>query len=497
MKTHILHLEEYDDIVSACDRLAWAKSQRILIVWPEEGVVLHRPLDIILLKRKAEELGAQIAFVTQKTDILYEAPRLGIPVFKSVQQAQKDPWRVPRRFRKASATPPLDSLSPRPELPQKPPESAPMHPILRLLIFTVSVLAVLSMAFVLLPSAELNLTPLRITQEAMIQVRASPEQKEIHPAGIIPLHAITITVEGRASTETSGKVILPYHHASGEVIFTNLTDKSVLVPSGTIVRTVEQNPLRFIVTQQGEVPAGPGQSLHLPVRCLTAGSQGNVLSGRIQAIEGTLSTHLIVTNPEALSGGTDRVEPAPTEEDRRRLVEQLTRELEANALRELEHSIGKNDILIPGSLQVLQTLEAAFQPEEGQPAARLFLTLRLELEAMIISAQDLEDLARWVLDAQTPQGYIPADNTIAIQVNNTPSYTAGGEALLHITANRQLQAEIVEAQVYRLVLFQPITKAIKDLSDHLLLAKEPGVEIFPAWWPRLPFLPFRIQLTIR
>lgn len=496
MKTHILHLESFDDIISACDRLTWAKSKRILVVWPETGSTLRRPLDLVLLKRKAEALGAQIAFVAHHPDILFHAPRLGIPVFKSIQQAQRDAWRVPRRFRSASYSLSLDYRIKRVALPEKPPQPSPLHPLLRLSIFTISVLAVLMMASVLLPSAKLQLTPQRITQEVTIQVRAFPEQSETHITGIVPLRPITITVEGRASMDTSGSMILPYQHATGTATFTNLTEKPVLVPKGTVVRTIGQPASRFVVTQQGEVPAGPGRSVDLAIRCLSAGSQGNIRSGEIQAIEGALNTQLVVTNREDLLGGSERIEPAPTLDDRRKLLEQLTQELETNAKRELENSLNQNDILIPGSYTVLEPLEADFYPAEEQPAARIFLTLRIEMQAMVVSKQDLQDLAKQVLDSQIPSGYTARDHPITIQVQDPPTYTPEGEAQLQINASRQLQAEILEVQVVRLILFQPVSQAAKNISTHLLLAKEPDIYIFPTWWPWLPLLPFRIQVLI-
>ena len=100
MKTYILRLEPHDDLVSTRDKMGWAKDSRILLVWPEKHRLLNRRLDLILLQRHSRTLGSQLALVTRDPEVHYFAPRLGIPVFRSLHKAQGQHWRVPRRFRR-------------------------------------------------------------------------------------------------------------------------------------------------------------------------------------------------------------------------------------------------------------------------------------------------------------------------------------------------------------------------------------------------------------
>ena len=57
MKTQVIHLDPHDDLISIRDRMAWAKTPRILLVWPKRGRVGVRPLDLTLLRRHAEKTG--------------------------------------------------------------------------------------------------------------------------------------------------------------------------------------------------------------------------------------------------------------------------------------------------------------------------------------------------------------------------------------------------------------------------------------------------------
>src|SRR5215207_7702582 len=60
MKTQIITLESHDDLISVRDRLSWAKTPRILLVWPKYEKVTLRQVDLKILQRHASSLGAQL-----------------------------------------------------------------------------------------------------------------------------------------------------------------------------------------------------------------------------------------------------------------------------------------------------------------------------------------------------------------------------------------------------------------------------------------------------
>jgi hypothetical protein len=505
MKTHILQLEQHDDVVSARDKMKWAKGERILLVWPEGGHVLNRQLDLVLLQRHSRSLGAQLALVTRDPDVTYYAPRLGIPVFKNLRKAQGDAhWRLPRRFRSIKVKSPGEVLGePEAEVRNLPPadlrqarpapQTALPSPTTRLAFFTLGVLAFLSISALLFPSAEVTLTPQSLLQETTVDVTASPDASGFTLSGVVPANTIEVIVEGRDRLPVSGSVQLPLDPARGSVEFTNLTDQPVEIPQGTLVSS--QDPaLEFSVTQAGQVPAGSGQTETLPVHALSPGSQGNLPAGSLVVLEGLLGTRLSATNPAPTRGGTDRQEPLPTSEDRRRLHDQLVASLEETALNELEAGLGPGDLLIPGSLQLVGSLEEAFQPAEAQPADHLELNLRLEFQGQVVSAQDLRALAKAVLDAELPDGYLPDEASLQVEHHTPPQRAADGTARWQLSASRQIQARLPEPQVVRLSLGLPPEQAIARLQAALPLAGEAQITLLPAWWPRLPFLPFRIAV---
>lgn len=503
MKTYIIQLESDDDILSACDKMRWSKGGRILLVWPEKERMLNRRLDLVLLQRQSLELGAKLAFVSRDPEIRYYAPRLGIPLFKKLRKAQRAPWRVPRRYQKEQQKadeapgpgyPPSGAdgeTTPR-LLPERPPRPSMPHPAIRVVAFTMGVLAFLSIAAVLFPSAEISLIPVHTIQESKISVYAHPDISQASISGDIPARWKTVTVEGRGSIPASSSIDVPTRMATGNVEFTNLTDQSISIPVGTVVRTDGSDGMRFQVTKSGQISPGTGNNITLPIRCLTAGAIGNLPAHQIVAIEGNLGTQVSVTNPFPTRNGSDNQAPIPTEEDREQLFATLKKSLERTALQELTSALEANDLIIPDSLQIVSILEENYQPAEDQPADHLELNLRLEFQALFISNQDLVQLAQMVLDSNLPAGFMKTSDTVDLEQITIPMLDDNGNLRWSIQAKREIQAIVKEPQAIQIVLGQTPQNAQYMLKTYLPIEAPIQMRLSPEWWPRLPILPFRI-----
>ena len=70
MKTKIISLESHDDLISVRDKFSWAKTPRILLVWPKYEKITLRLLDMKVLQRHADSLGAQLGLVTGQPKVL-------------------------------------------------------------------------------------------------------------------------------------------------------------------------------------------------------------------------------------------------------------------------------------------------------------------------------------------------------------------------------------------------------------------------------------------
>lgn len=501
MKTQIIQLEPHDDIVSTRDKMGWGQTGRILLIWPERGQVLNRRLDLVLLQRHSSQLGAQLALVTRDGEVRAFARQLAIPVFSSLRKAQKTHWRVDRRTRRTAQQNPVlwlaevkesGEIRKIPERPFRPPAESSLRE--KWIAFTLAVLALFAMGSVLIPQATLHLEPEVRTQAIHLQVSAEPGARTINLSGILPVQGLTVSVEGRESLPVSGIISAPLKAAGGLARFTNLTDSEVKIPAGTVILSTGDPALRFAVIEEGTVLAGPGQVLSVQVEALTPGSIGNLPAGSLEAIEGSLGTQLSVTNPRPMWGGLDRETTAPSPQDRRILRSRLQRSLEQTAIQEVRDRLTPGDVLLPSTLALVTVLEEAYLPEEIAPADQLELHLRLEFEVQYVAEEDLTRFAAAVLDANLPAKFLPRENTLEIIHQNFPQ-EEDNRFVWRITAKRTIEAQFQASDAAPLVIGLLPERASQLLSHTFSLQSPPEIQIRPAWWPRMPFLPFRIDIA--
>jgi hypothetical protein len=502
MKTQILRLDPHDDLLSTRDKMNWGRAGRILLVWPEKGRLLRRRVDLILLQRHSLSLGAQLALVTGDPQVRYHARDLAIPTFRDLHQAQSAHWRVERklRVRQGSKQPrrvPLqsDSLEALRQAAHPGGASWLELPAARVASFTLGVLAVLVLAAFLLPGAQINLAPRIQTQELDYTVRASPTQVVINYSGIVPARTVKVVVEGRDSLEASGTSQVAGEAASGQVVITNLTDQPIQIPRGLVVRNLDASPIRFATLQPVEIDAGPGITATLGVRALTPGRGGNLPATSLTAIEGDLGLSLSATNPSPTRGGTDRSLPIPTLADRRQLYTRLENALRESALEEMESALNSGDLLFTGTLSITQVIEQDYKPAGDEPSPRLELSLRLEYQAYAAAGTDLDSLAGVLLDTNLPEGYAPLPDTLVIQVIQSPVLEADDLPVWRMSARRSLKAVVPPEGVTNLLIGVAPAEASARLQAAYPLDAPPTIRLLPEWWPRLPLLPFRIQIT--
>src|SRR5512135_2673770 len=156
MKTQIIALEAHDDFISVRDRMSWAKSPRILLVWPKSEKITLRPADLRILQQHASFLGAEMGIITRRGEVRRDAERFGIPVFGSAAAAQRQPWRPKRPLSSAS---PEGTRRSRHELEAMRDAARGegmrwmSRPLFRVGFFLIGVLAVLAIAAVFVPEA--------------------------------------------------------------------------------------------------------------------------------------------------------------------------------------------------------------------------------------------------------------------------------------------------------------------------------------------------------
>ncbi len=510
MKTQVVQLETYDDVISVRDKMGWGQTNRILLVWPPQGSVLDRRLDLVLLQRHSQSLGAQLALVCSYEEVRANARLLGIAVFDDVRRAQSGRWRSLRRRKANPFGRDAELLEKRQRLEtargaRKAPEtgSAAASITLRLAPFGLSLLALLALFVVILPAASIRLQPRSQAQVRRVAFSASPRLAAVNLAGSLPAHWQTTIVEGRGSLPVSGLVSVPEKPAAGEVQFNNLTPNPLTIPAGTIVTTLGQADGQAVQRYQTlaavNVPAGLGSVVHAGVRAVLPGQEGNLAAGEVRSIEGPLGLLLNVTNPAALKGGSSRVVAGPNDADRQKVYERLLASLQRSAAADL-YAAWLNDPLqaalpVTATLQLTDVLTRTYTPAGNLPAAQLELTLRLEFKFLLIAGHDLEQFASPVLDAALQPGQRALPGSLQVTLSKPLRLAAPDLAEGELLLSRSVEKVISPAETASLSRGLPAQQAGLLLQQRLDLAQPAQVSLWPSWWPYLPLLPMRIDIA--
>ena len=494
MKTQLIPLESHDDLISVRDRMSWAKTPRILLVWPKSERIALRPLDLNVLQRHAASLGAQLGLVTRHRNIRREAQARGIPVFNSTGQAQRSPWPERALYRKHARRRPRQNLREIRKQIRAGEEAWRSHPAVRIVFFSLGVLAVLVMASLFIPHAQVILTPETDLQKVTLPVQADPSVNSVFITGSIPSRKLRVVVDGEKEMDATGRVPVSVSKAEGIVTFRNLTEEPVTIPAGTVLTSTGLPGVRFQTVGTGELEAGLESTLDLPIEAESAGAEGNVEAEAIQAIEGNLGLRITVSNAEPTKGGRNRLTNAATEKDHARLREELLAELEAQALNELEALLKTGDQIFTDTLSMDDVLEETYTPPLGQPGNSLKLSMRVEYTVSYASGEDLTQLASTVLNASIPEGFVATGEPLKFET--VGSYQTNSQGVTHWTmrVSRQLERQVDTGEVIPVVQGHSLLVAQAQLGETLNLSDAPEIQLTPAWWPWLPLIPFNITV---
>ncbi|HKY53530.1 MAG TPA: baseplate J/gp47 family protein [Anaerolineales bacterium] len=494
MKTQIITLESHDDLISVRDRMSWAKTPRILLVWPKYEKVMLRQVDLKILQRHALFLGAQLGLVTRTRRVRAEAEALRIPVFESTGQAQKVAWPAPRRRRWQRRASRKDLRAKREQV-QVQEEMWRAHPATRVGMFSIGVLSVLMLVALFIPRAQVTLSPVSTTQSITLPVNANPSVDSVFITGNIPAREKRVIVEGEHTVSVTGEGVIPQSKAKGTVVFRNLTQQSVTIPVGTVVEAARDALVRFVTLEEGILEAGVGKTIEVPVEAVEGGLAGNLPEDTLIVIGGRLGLSLSVTNPEPTTGGRELASIQASEADRRRVKTLLMKSLDEAAREKLKEELGAGDVLFDETLSVSQILLEEYDPPAGDVGSKLTLTMQVEYSASYASASDLTELAMLALNASLPSGFSSASEAVTVKPVTKPVVREDGSTRWMINIERKIVQVLDPAQVTHLIQGYRASSAQSRLKENLSLESSPQISLSPSWWPWVPIVPFRISVV--
>jgi len=495
MKTAILQVEPFDNTASIRDRILWCKSERILLVLPKQKRTFPNRVDLNLFARWAEENGASFALVS-RNDITREyAQSLGISVFGSIPEAQKGDWKS-SAFRKKAAAGfrGKEAVYRLQENGNNKKETTTLHPGIRWFLISLSSLALLTMAFFIIPSATVIVYPEMKTQEMTLDLRASTEIGQANITGLLPAVEETVTVTGQMTIPSTGSVLIGIQKADGEVTVRNLTTQAVTLPKGAVFATGGEPYLRFAALTETNIPVGT-EDIKIPVEALSTGPEGNVEPGQITLLEGSDGLKVEVINQQSFTGGSAAEANSPTESDYKRARDLLLEELDKKALDTIDKDKSTSASPIQNSLKLKEVVVEERENPVDEPSDTLTLDMTAVYSVLIYDKELLASMVKEVMDISIPEGYHDAENTATLLQQGDAFINPDREASWRVVASREIVKDLPGSQLLIRLKGKEKTAAIKWLNEEILHRKPAEIHTFVKWWPWMPMLVNRINLV--
>ena len=494
MKTTLIQIDPHDDLTSIKDKMTWAKSPRMLLFFPHGYPLNQSPLTMKLIRRYAETNGSRVALITRDRVMREIAEEQGIPCFSSAPQAEKKTWGSINQTKPLGTIKGVEKIT---ELKTITPSQSKSkrYPIQKIIsVFLLLGVGVLSLLF-FIPSAHIVIYPVQAQQQIDYQVIVSPDVNAVGISGNIPSEQLSIQINGDLSGSSSGKVVVPKARATGEITITNKTNKSVMLPKGTIVSTSGLSPIEFYLTSEVSLAPFATTTFDASIEAIMAGESGNVGSGMITTIGG-LENVVSINNLQPTSGGLEQSFPTPTESDYKKLEEKLRIQLLSICKEEMIGKTKEGTILIENSIELGEENTRNQIPAIGEPSDSATLSMNVTCIAIGYRVEDEKLLAKKILDQNLENGLMPLNDIIQIEKVTGFTLTTYEEYSWTEQASRVLMPEMDEQSLVNLLSGKTEKETLILLNQAMNQTKPVEILIKPAWWSRMPLLPNRIVIEI-
>jgi hypothetical protein len=513
MDFDLIELQADDDIISVCDRLDWERASRLLLVVPDlpQGERPFRdPLDCIRLRRHADRRRVEIGLVTTDTNLRRQALALGIPTFKSVEAAatSRRGWWRGRRRQEQVGLPTVggNALALRPDtfptldqptvfLTSAMGSRRWLVRYLAIVLFCMVVALIYVLFMVVVPQASLTLRPQVVEVMTVQAITVDPDLTAVDYARFaVPGRVLLVEEEWETAVPTTGQTEQPTTAARGQVIFTNQGGQPQTVPADT--RLLSDNGLVFLTITAVTLQGVEGSTAAVDVIAEQPGPQANVAAGTITSFEDTGFEQILVTNPEALSGGAMEMVPAVTDIDQSRARSQLLQFLQAVALSRMESQLTEREFLPAEAVRVTAVLQENYSHAIGEATGQLTLSMRVEMRGTAVDVTDATGLVYSGLATQVPPGHYLAAENIRVVPEAALAVDDGGRMTVNMRGTGLAAVDLDLNQPLQAITGQEVETAVAYLYQQLPLSQPPQLQVWPTWFERVPYWSGRIHTEI-
>lgn len=472
--SRVYHVTPEDTINKILRMLPKMKAKRFVLVIPQNVALLQHEVNLRLLTAYAEDVGIELAVVSEDKLTRRRAAQYGIRIFESAE----GPIKKRKHTAPAEKTPPQAKGKLTKKEKQK-------RTIARPIVLFACVIAVIVTVYAFVPR-------FHVWIELQYEEIQFAKQVNLTALGLHPVIAEEhINIEH--SVPVTGTKRVGVEKAQGVVVLLNAGADDALIPAGTVFATesgiqfaanddiiVPGREMRFYLDVPAGIQSGRAEAYVTAVR---AGSEGNVAAESVRVIDGQWE-HITVRNPTDMEGGKDREVTVVTEEDIEEAEHAVQRKVLAqHAQRKQTYEDENEHIAVLGTAWVKET-NVTFSHHPDDVSETLHVTATHQFNLVGIPKEEISDFVTKTISNDIPFGYT-WDETLGITTNVTSIDDNNGT--IEVVGNIRVQPVVDFSQLTRMIAGHQVQEAVAVLEETEGVQKA-GVEdetlrVLPKWAP--------------
>lgn len=358
------------------------------------------------------------------------------------------------------------------------------------LVIVLLIGAVLFYIFKLEASITLHVEPK--TQEESESIIFSAAEDNDFANSIIQAKAVSTTLDGETSIDTTGKKEIG-EKAKGTVTIYNTSDSKKTLSAGTTITS--SNNLDFILDKEVAVASGSGSvftgtkpgTAQVAVTAKNIGSEYNLPSNAEFEIGGNPS-QIAAKNESAFSGGSKKEVRVVAKKDIDKANEALPDSLKAKAKEDLSSEMSSDETLLPEFTDVTLS-KKTFNKKEGEEAKTLTLKATATFEGLSYRTDDVTEYARTLLKDKVTDDQDLSDETLSVDVLDIEDISED-----EMKAKLGIEAGILPKLDTKKIVEELKGKSFEDASKYLSslpqvkdadIKLSPNIPLLPQILPRI------------
>lgn len=366
------------------------------------------------------------------------------------------------------------------------------------LVIPVAVFAILILAYLFLPKAEVKIFVEPKVLEKDTQVVADPAAKSVNEESkIIPGQSVETEVSGSSKEPSSGKKTVG-DAAKGTVVLRNKTDEAKTISKGTTLTAangVKYNLDLSVTVASKSADDGTWGKATTTATAVDVGADGNLPSGSDLTITSLSSSQVIAKAEGNFSGGTSKEVTVVSDADQKRLLASLASDLRRQAKQKLQEGLPGKKILEEALAE--EIVKKSYSKTVNDQANEFSLNMTIKFKGTAFEEKDLKQIVGKLVTTQVPEGF-GLDLASTETQTDVSKLEKDGKLIFLARFKAKLIPEFNEQEIRGKIKgrsLKQVGEILKDM-DGILGSEIRLTPNLPAFLARVPILERNIKLEV-